>query len=115
MNDQKQKNNGKNPTEQKPTKVCFVESVISGPIHRIKSHNVVRAIKDAGTQEEETVNEIRKLYAETLAATGSEKEAAKAVASLKKSLPAIMWSVSKASGRGDKNVIEYSHSLCADL
>lgn len=60
------------------------------------------------------VETIRKLYTESLLATGDPKVAKKAVDPLKKKLPGIMFA-GTFSQRGDANLENYSGLLCADL
>ena len=60
------------------------------------------------------VENIRRVYAETLEQNGDHKAAKKAVDLLKKRLPAVQWS-GTFTGRGDKALKDYSGLVCADL
>jgi hypothetical protein len=94
------------------TLISFVDSALSVETHLIKPENAVRVIREGDLRKE--IEEIRRVYAETLAKTGSVKEAGKAASPLKKELPGFMW-CGVFSARGDRNLQEYSRLLCADL
>jgi hypothetical protein len=60
------------------------------------------------------VGAVRQLYNETLQKTRDPRKAKDAVRSLKNNLLAAVWS-GTFDGRGDKNLLAYSHLLCGDL
>jgi phage/plasmid-associated DNA primase len=62
----------------------------------------------------QTVSVIRKRYAEALEQTGDYNVAKRSIDPLKRELPGILFN-GTFSCRGDKNLLEYSGLLCADL
>jgi hypothetical protein len=88
------------------------EAVDSKNRRLVKAEAVIDAIRSG--RHEPQITGLRRLYQKVLRETGDEKAAKREIALAKQALPVVAWS-GVFKDRGDKNLVKYSHLLCADL
>ncbi len=94
--------------------VSTVKNAAAVATQSYAAHIVLEAIRSGGKKLREQIQQIRNRFEAELAIAGDYKAAKRAVDTLKKALPAVLWS-GQFTERANTKLIKHSGLVCADL